>query len=746
MRARSARSSTIVGLAVAALLVSAVPAAATDLAPRAATSSNSVVMTGMVGLESTLVQVTSVSCASPGNCVAGGNYFDNARTSSSPFVANEVNGVWQTAIPVPGIVTSNAGGSGSVNSVSCGSAGNCVAGGSYSEGHDEAFVADEVGGVWGPAIEVPGIAVLDTGDAGAVMAVSCASAGNCVAGGTYSDATGRGQAFVADEANGVWGSAIEVPGTAALNVGYAAIVESVSCASAGNCVAAGYYIDGTGNQQAFVADKVNGVWETAVQVPGTAALETFGARVSSVSCASAGNCVAGGNYTVVGHYLQAFVADDVNGVWQTAIEVPGTAAINTGGDAPIYSVSCGSAGNCVAGGAYTDSAGKFHAFVASEVNRVWQSALEVPGTAALATENIGAQVLSVSCASAGNCAASGPYFATATPGYAQEFVSDEVNGVWQNAIEMPGLAAVDSNGAENMFLSCPSAGSCTAAGFYNYAGGSVAFVANQVKGAWQNATEVPGTGPRPTVTIATSPPDGSNGWFVLDPLTGQVSATAVEGDIAAIRCGGASLSTVTGLATTTATGQFTVGTQGKNTVSCTATDSYGNPALTVVATVELDSRPPSITAAIVPRSPSATGWYNSSTGAPTVRFACADPTPGSGIATCPAPLKVGQGPNQAISGTATDIAGNVSNPAQITGVNIDTVPPTLTCESPAPAFHLLQTGAKVSAAVSDGGSGPAKLVVSATATTKSVGKFLVNLRASDKAGNHATITCPYTVV
>ena len=46
--------------------------------------------------------------------------------------------------------------------------------------------------------------------------MSCASAGNCAAGGRYRDG-GHLQGFVAGERNGLWGKAIEVPGLAALN-------------------------------------------------------------------------------------------------------------------------------------------------------------------------------------------------------------------------------------------------------------------------------------------------------------------------------------------------------------------------------------------------------------------------------------------------------------------------------------------------------------------------------------------------
>src|SRR5215472_5207950 len=89
---------------------------------------------------------------------------------------------------------------------------------------------DRSGGTWGEAIEVPGTAALNTGGYAAFGSVSCASAGNCSAGGDYIGSSGQ-QVFVVSQVDGTWGKAIEVPGTAALNTGGHAVIASVSCAS-----------------------------------------------------------------------------------------------------------------------------------------------------------------------------------------------------------------------------------------------------------------------------------------------------------------------------------------------------------------------------------------------------------------------------------------------------------------------------------------------------------------------------------
>jgi hypothetical protein len=97
-----------------------------------------------------------------------------------------------------------------------------------------------------------------------------------------------------------------------------------------------------------------------VQVPGTAVAGNV--DVESVSCGSAGNCAAGGS----------FLASEVNGRWRTAIEVPGTGALNQGAEnagnanAGVASVSCRQATNCTALGWYTGRSGYAQAFVASE--------------------------------------------------------------------------------------------------------------------------------------------------------------------------------------------------------------------------------------------------------------------------------------------------------------------------------------------------------------------------------------------
>jgi len=173
---------------------------------------------------------------------------------------------------------------------------------------------------------------------------------------------------VASETDGTWGKAMPVPGLGALNHGKFSRTFTMSCSSAGFCSAGGAYTDRSFHDHAFVVTETNGTWGTAIQVPGTKQLGSGGgAETGSLSCGSAGNCSAGGSYGIASNNgNQAFVVTEANGIWGTAIEVPGSAALNTGDDARVSSVSCAAAGKCSAVGSYFTSSRLSGAFVVSE--------------------------------------------------------------------------------------------------------------------------------------------------------------------------------------------------------------------------------------------------------------------------------------------------------------------------------------------------------------------------------------------
>ena len=349
--------------------------------------------------------------------------------------AAAAGGTWGTAEQVQGLPALS---SSSILSLSCASPGNCGAGGYLVSGDQQAIVVSETNGTWGTAEVVPGSAALNTGGAAQIGSVSCASPGNCTAGGYITSIFQR--AFVVSQVNGKWGDAQKVPGLATMNT--IGVVHSVSCAAPGNCTAGGYFVrpPGTG-LKAFVVVQRNGTWGKALQIRGMS-------EVDSLSCATASNCSAGGG---------PFAVSKINGSWGKAEKVPGLANLSRGGNAHIESLSCAAPGNCAAGGFIAGNGGD-HAFLASQTGGTWGTALKVPGLAAGPSSFVN----SVSCGAAGTCAAVG---SAGSP--IQGFVISEDNGTWGTAINPPGLAALNKGGgAQINAVSCATADNCAAGGDY----------------------------------------------------------------------------------------------------------------------------------------------------------------------------------------------------------------------------------------------------------------------------------------
>ena len=118
------------------------------------------------------------------------------------------------------------------------------------------------------------------------------------------------------QASGEWANA--VPATFAAGVQYSAPYShfnSVSCSSAGNCTAAGEFSDLAGNYEAFTQSETGGVGATAVPATFAAGVQntTAYSYFNSVSCSSAGNCTAAGEFRDSAGNYEAFTQSSLNG-------------------------------------------------------------------------------------------------------------------------------------------------------------------------------------------------------------------------------------------------------------------------------------------------------------------------------------------------------------------------------------------------------------------------------------------------
>ena len=123
--------------------------------------------------------------------------------------------------------------------------------------------------------------------------MSCPAAGDCTATGSYEVAVNSSRVWVADEVSGGWGSAQALPAPLATTT---VATGNLSCATPGNCAVAGDYLDAADVGHASVADEVNGTWQAAQDVPGLSGIQ----RASPVvSCTAPGDCAASGRYFVI---------------------------------------------------------------------------------------------------------------------------------------------------------------------------------------------------------------------------------------------------------------------------------------------------------------------------------------------------------------------------------------------------------------------------------------------------------------
>ena len=119
-------------------------------------------------------------------------------------------------------------------------------------------------------------------------------------------------------------------------------------------------------------------------------------------------------------------------------------------------------------------------------------------------------------------------------------------------------------------------------------------------------------------------------------------------------------------------------------------DKAGNTATGNAGPFKIDLTDPTITASL-DRPPASTGWFNSTTQAPTVSYECSDNVSGLAQDACPGPNTFANGENQSHSGTVYDIAGR-SNTAGVTDVDVDLDPPSAPNATTVPASPVANSG------------------------------------------------------
>jgi hypothetical protein len=370
------------------------------------------------------VTIYDVSCGGVGNCAAVGSYLDSAR-NIVPFTANEAGGRWQRSLeltlPTNALV---AGQSGELRNVDCASANNCSAVGEYFDNYQayprgQGFVATEVRGHWSRASEVTMVQKANFNPFVSFAQLACSSLGNCVGVGSFIDAHDVTEGLVVSQVRGVWHKGEEVPLPANASAFSGASLSEVSCLTRSTCAALGTFFSQTGALEAMSVSGANGNWGRAVELAmpagSSANPHTFLFGFNGIACASAGDCSVGGQYQDSAGKYQGFLANEVNGVWSQAVEMPLPSGGVTGGkNGGVVALACPLVGECQASGSYLDSAGTYQAVTLSEVNGVWHRGTRVTLPGGASTVGVDGGIYAIVCPSVNACVGVGSYLKGST--------------------------------------------------------------------------------------------------------------------------------------------------------------------------------------------------------------------------------------------------------------------------------------------------------------------------------------------
>lgn len=324
--------------------------------------------------------LTGVSCISRSQCTATGMATTRSGKNAKTL-AERWNGSTWAAQSTPTPTSRTVLGGALDGGVSCTSAAACVADGlSYSKKSERLLGEGWNGHTWTTQPDATPVVAAEASGISCRWAKDCMAVGDRLSGLT-----------LAEHWNGrKW---------SALTTKHDGLLSGVSCPATGNCTAVG-----TNSGAKALAAHWNGKTWSDQSVASPQELNLLG----SVSCTAVKDCVAvgtGGTATSSSFTLTPLAEQWTGGKW-AVLTVPDPAP--AGDMTELNSVSCTSATNCMAVGDYMDQAGTSDTTVAAQWNGTTWTIVATPSPATFSA------LFSVACTSATFCSAVGASSATAT--------------------------------------------------------------------------------------------------------------------------------------------------------------------------------------------------------------------------------------------------------------------------------------------------------------------------------------------
>jgi hypothetical protein len=397
-----------------------------------------------------------VACSSASACEATGHY-ENA-SGVTVTLAEHWNGTEWSLQPTPNPEGAKES---ALEQVSCVSAASCMASG-FSKNSSGTLVT--LAEHWdGTSWSLQSPPNPEGAKASRLTGLSCTSATNCEATGYYENSSGASAPF-AERWNGANWALQSLPNPEPGKNSY--LLGGASCSSSTSCTAAGFYINGEGHATPL-AERWNGTQWSVQPMPapgGSQATYLYG-----VSCTSSTYCEASGRYE------KSFVFRPLTEVWNGTKWEAQSAAMPEGAKEGALNggVSCTSSSACTSVGHYTNGAGTT-VTLAERWNGTEWSLQPTPNPEGAEGGYLSGEP---SCVSTTVCEVTGRY-ATAS-GFRP--IAQRWNGVeWTSqAVPMPAGAKE----ASLTSVSCTATDACTATDFYKNGAGTMLTLAERWNGS-----------------------------------------------------------------------------------------------------------------------------------------------------------------------------------------------------------------------------------------------------------------------
>ena len=334
-----------------------------------------------------------VTCVSASECWAVGYYLtDNAAQT----LIERWDGTSWSIVSSP---NTSATQSNFLLGVTCASASECWAVGYY---YNDNVISQTLIERWdGTSWSIVSSPNTSTSDYNSLSGVTCVSASECWAVGYYFTSDNFVDQTLIERWDGTSWSIVSSPNTSTTE---ANVVLGVTCVSASECWAVGYYYGLDDLISQTLIERWNGTSWTIVNSPNTNTLSNV---LLGVTCGSASDCWAVGNYAVTGSVLQTLI-ERWNGTSWAIASSPNT---STSQSNFLYGVTCGPTSDCWAVGYYiVDAVSNLNQTLIERWDGTSWAIVSSPNTSA-SQSNL---LYSVTCGSTPDCWAVGYYYNTSS--------------------------------------------------------------------------------------------------------------------------------------------------------------------------------------------------------------------------------------------------------------------------------------------------------------------------------------------